>query len=321
MLPPIRCVLAFCAAALACTLAAAQAYPARTISIVVPYGAGGGTDIFARAYATELGVRLKQSVIVENLPGAGGTIGVQRVNNTAPDGYTLVVSNGIELEMLQMADPESAKGRKTNLQPVTLIGTQPMVLVARKGLGLRTADDLVKAARAKPGSLSLASSGPGTSLHLAGEMIKKAAGIELVNVPYKSAPQMVTDLAAGHVDLAVLTVPSAIGQVRSGGIVALGVTDVVRSPALPDVPALSESATFKDIDTKVWYAIFGPPGMPADIEQALADATSAMLKDTPFREKLLSMMITPAQGSGAGDLEAMRSRQLANFQRALGGAK
>ncbi len=321
MLRTIRSALAFCATALACTLAAAQAYPGKTISLVVPYGAGGGTDLFARAYAAELGNRLKQTVIVENVPGAGGTIGVQRVTNTAPDGYTLVVSNGIEFEMLQMADPESAKGRKTNLQPVALIGTQPMVLVARPGLGLKSAEDLVKAARAKPGALSLASSGPGTSLHLAGEMIKKAAGIELLNVPYKSAPQIVTDLVAGNVDLAVLTVPSAIAHIKSGGLSALGVTDVLRSPALPDVATLGESTTLKGIDTKVWYAIFGPPGMPAAIVQTLAEATAAMTRDAQFRDKLLAMMITPAQSGSASELEAMRTGQLANFQRALGAGK
>ncbi len=124
--------------------------------------------------------------------------------DTAADGYTLIVCTGIEFEMLQIADPESAKGRRTNPAPVTLIGTQPMVLVARPGLGLRSVDDLVRAARARPGGLSLASAGPGTSLHLAGEMIKKAAGIDLLNVPYKATPQMVTDLAGGNVDLALL---------------------------------------------------------------------------------------------------------------------
>ncbi len=321
MLRTLRVALAFVAAALACAPALAQTYPARPISLVVPYGAGGGTDLFARAYATELGNRLKQSVVVENVPGAGGTIGVQRVSGATPDGYTLVVSNGIEFEMLQMADPDSAKGRRTQLQPVALIGTQPMVLVARAGLGFKAADDLVKAAKAKPGALSLASSGPGTSLHLAGEMIKKAAGIELLNVPYKSAPQIVTDLVAGNVDLAVLTVPSAAAHIRSGALSALGVTDVARSPALPDVPMLSESATFKGIDTKVWYAIFGPPGLPAGIAQTLADTTQAMTKDPAFRDKLVAMMITPATSGSAAELEAMRATQLANFQRALAGGK
>jgi len=194
MLPTLRLLLALCASALTCASAAAQAFPARTVSIVVPYGAGGATDVFARTYAAELAARLRQTVIVENVPGAGGSVGVQRVMNSAPDGYTLVVATGIEYEMLELADPTAAKGRKTVLAPVALIGTQPMVLVARSGLRMQSVDDLVKAARAKPGGLSLASAGPGTSLHLAGEMIQKAAGIQLLNVPYKATPQIVNDL-------------------------------------------------------------------------------------------------------------------------------
>jgi tripartite-type tricarboxylate transporter receptor subunit TctC len=314
----VRRALVILAASLACTLAAAQPYPSRTIKIVVPYGAGGATDIFARAYAAELGARLKQTVVVENVPGAGGTIGAQRVMDTAPDGYTLIVCTGIEFEMLQIADPDSAKGRRTNLTPVTLIGTQPMVLVARPALGLRSADDLVRTARARPGALSLASAGPGTSLHLAGEMIKKAAGIDLLNVPYKATPQMVTDLAGGNVDLALLAMPTAIPHVRSGALVALAVTDSTRSAALPDTPTLGESSSVRGVDTKVWYGVFGPPGMSANLVQALGEASATMLRDTAFREKLLGMMITPSQQGSASELETVRTAQLAGFLRALG---
>lgn len=318
MLRSLRRALVLVASAFATTLAAAQPYPARPIKIVVPYGAGGATDVFARAYATELAARLKQTVLVENVPGAGGTIGTQRVMDTAADGYTLIVCTGIEFEMLQIADPDSAKGRRTNLAPVTLIGTQPMVLVARPGLGLRSVDDLVRAARARPGGLSLASAGPGTSLHLAGEMIKKAAGIDLLNVPYKATPQMVTDLVGGNVDLALLAMPTAIPHVRSAALVALAVTDTTRSAALPDTPTLGESATVKGVDTKVWYGVFGPPGLPGAIVQTLGEASSTMLRDPAFRERLLAMMITPAQQASASELEAVRTAQLAGFLRALG---
>lgn len=318
MFKPVRRALVLLATSFACAMAAAQPYPSRTIKIVVPYGAGGATDVFARTYATELGARLKQTVVVENVPGAGGTIGAQRVMDTAADGYTLIVCTGIEFEMLQIADPDSARGRRTNLAPITLIGTQPMVLVARPALGLRSADDLVRAARARPGALSLASAGPGTSLHLAGEMIKKASGIDLLNVPYKATPQMVTDLAGGNVDLALLAMPTAIPHVRSGALVALAVTDSTRSAALPDTPTLGESASVKGVDTKVWYGVFGPPGMPASLVQTLGEASSAMLRDAAFREKLLGMMITPAQQGSASELEAVRTAQLAGFLRALG---
>src|ERR1700712_3048162 len=164
-----RLLIAVAAAACCATAALAQPYPARVITLIVPFAAGGGTDVLARALATELSSRLKQTVVVDNLPGAGGTIAIQKATSLPPDGYSLVLSNGIEFEMLQMADPDGARGRTTNLTAVALIGTQPMVLVARSDLGFRNVDDLVVAGRAKPGALSLASSGPGTSLYLAGE--------------------------------------------------------------------------------------------------------------------------------------------------------
>jgi tripartite-type tricarboxylate transporter receptor subunit TctC len=230
----LRRALVLLAAALVPTLAAAQLYPSKLIKVVVPYGAGGATDVFARAYAAELGARLKQTVVVENVPGAGGTIGAQRVMDAPSDGYTLIVCTGIEFEMLQIADPDSAKGRRTNLTPIALIGTQPMVLVARPALGLRSADELVRAAKARPGALSLASAGPGTSLHLTGEMIKKAAGIQKGSAkPHSDKVGKITraqleeiaktkmkDMTAADLDAAVRTIA---GSARSMGVTVEGV--------------------------------------------------------------------------------------------------
>jgi tripartite-type tricarboxylate transporter receptor subunit TctC len=301
----------------AATIAVAQTYPARTVTLVVPYGPGGGTDLLARALASELGTRLKQSVIVENTPGAGGTIAVQKVSNMAPDGYTLVLSNGIEFEMLQMADPASANGRTTNLTPIALIGTQPMVLVARSELGFKTTDDLVRAGRAKPGGIALASLGPGTSLFLAGEMIKKAAGISTLDVPYKSAPQIVTDLVAGNADAAVLTIPSVASQLQSRRITALSVTGRTRSPALPDVPSLSESQLVKGVDTKVWYGVFGPPKLPAAVIASIEQQVAQVVASPSFQEKLLSLSVTPAKRASARELDAIRSEQLSMYKEAL----
>ncbi|WP_439588264.1 Bug family tripartite tricarboxylate transporter substrate binding protein [Hydrogenophaga sp.] len=291
----------------------ADAYPSKAITVIVPYGPGGGTDLFARLYATELATRLKRPVVVENLAGAGGTVAVQKVMNGIADGYTLVISNGMEFEMLQMADPENAKGRTTNLTPISLFGTQPMVLVARPALGIKTADELVAMARSKPGALSLASSGPGTSLYLAGEMIKKAAQVEMLNVPYKAGPQIVTDLLGGNVDVAVLAVPTALGQIQTGKLTALGVTDATRSPALPDVPSLNDSKSIKDVEAKVWYAVYGPPKLPADVVQTLQQASREMMADAGIREKLVAMAITPAKDGGAEELHALRNGQLSKF--------
>lgn len=313
----LRAVTALAISLFSVSLAWADAYPARTITLVVPYGPGGGTDLLARALASELSTRLHQSVIVENTPGAGGTVAVQKVASVAPDGYTLVLSNGIEFEMLQMADPASANGRTTKLTPIALIGTQPMVLVARSSLGFKTTDDLVLAGKAKPGGIALASSGPGTSLFLAGEMIKKSAGISTLDVPYKSAPQIVTDLVAGHVDAAVLTIPSVSSQLQSGKITALSVTDAVRSPVLPNVPSLGESQSVKGVDTKVWYGVFGPPGLPASVVSLIEQQVAHIIQGQAFRDKLLSLSVTPSRQTSARDLEATKSEQLSMYRKAL----
>lgn len=306
-------VISLCSA----SAALAQAYPSRTITLVVPFGAGGGTDLLARALAAELGPRLKQTVVVENVPGAGGTIAVQKVSNMTPDGHTLVLSNGLEFEMLQMADPGGPQGRSTNLTPVALIGTQPMVLVARSSLGFKSLDDLVRAGKARPGSISLASSGPGTSLYLAAEMIKKSAGLSTVDVPYKNAPQIVTDLISGNVDAAVLTLPTVASQLPGGKITALSVTDTVRSPALAQVPSLSESQSVKDVDTKVWYGVFGPPGLPPDVIRVIEQHVAQIIASPSFRDKRLGLSVTPAAGTSAEALVALRSQQWARFRQAL----
>ena len=315
----LRIALALVVSAFTAGAALAQPYPTKPISVIVPYGAGGGTDLFARAFAQDFSTRIKQSVIVENLPGAGGTIAVQKVVNATPDGYTFVVSNGIEFEMQQMADPQ-ARRRSTNLTPIFLFGTQPMVLVARSGLGFKTATDLVNASKAKPGALTLASSGPGTSLYLAGLIIKQRAGIELLDVPYKSAPQIVTDLIAGNVDVAVLSVPTAIGYIQHGELSALGVTDAVRSAQLPNVPSLSEIPQFKGLDTKLVYAIYGPPKLPASIVKTVGDVSEGLLADPAFQARLVTLAITPSKLGSASELAKLTATQLSTFQAALGTA-
>ena len=309
---------AFVSACISCA-SFAQEFPTRTVTVVVPYGPGGGTDMFGRAFAADLAARIGQSVVVENVPGAGGTIGIQKVMAAAADGYTLVVGNGIELEMLEMADPQNARGRITDLTPVALFGTQPMVLVARTGLDFKSVDDVVKASKAKPGSLTLASSGPGTILHIAGEIIKKSAGVQMVDVPYKGAPQIAVDLIAGNVDTAVMAIPSVKAHVQSGKLSALGVTDSVRSRALPDVPSLNESNSVKGIDTKVWYGIFGPPSLPTSVVRYLEKHSAAIAADPAFQQKLLQLAMTPPKEGTAQELEDLRTSQLKAFRDALGG--
>ena len=319
MLSWFRSLLAV-AAAIGCAGGVqAQAYPSRVITLVVPFAAGGGTDVLARALATELGTRLKQTVVVDNLPGAGGTIAIQKVTNLPADGYTLVLSNGIESEMLQMADPDGARGRTTNLTAIALIGTQPMVLVARGDLGFKGADDLVAAARAKPGTLSLASSGPGTSLFLAGELFKKAAGITTIDVPYKSAPQIVTDLIAarrrGCVDDSDRDQPAAERQDHGAG----GHRHRPLARAAERAQHEREPHA-QGCHSKVWYGVFGPPSCLPRLVKALEQQVSEIVRDPAFQARLAALSITPAKLTSASELETLKGEQLAMFRRALGNA-
>ncbi|MDP9607513.1 UNVERIFIED_ORG: tripartite-type tricarboxylate transporter receptor subunit TctC [Variovorax paradoxus] len=303
-----------------CTAVAvsAQPFPTRPISLSVAYAAGGGTDTFARTFAESLSQRVKQSVVVENTPGAGGTISAIKVMAAKPDGYALAISNGLEFEMQQMAEPTVGPSRTSMLTPIALLGTQPMVLVSRTDLGWKTIDDFVKATKSQPGRISMGSSGPGTSLYLAGSMIEKGGDLKLLRVPYKSGPQIVTDLIAGTLDTAVLALPTAQSFVQNGKLTALAVTDQRRSPILPDVPSLADHAAYKGFDTKVWYALQGPPKLPESIVNMLGENTRAILNDPAFVSKMHALAITPAKEGTAAEFEELKAAQYAAFQRALG---
>lgn len=295
----------------------AQTYPSRPVTVIVPYGPGGGTDLFARALATELSTRFKVPVVVDNVPGAGGTIGVQKLTHLPNDGYTIITATGIEYEMLSLADP-AAPVRKTELKALSLIGTQPVVLVARKDLGIRNMGELIAAASAKPGGLSIASVGPSTALSITSLIIQQSAGIKLLDVPYKGAGALTTDLLAGNIDLAVISLPVAVPLVREGRLLALGTSDAMRTAALPDVPALAEHPSLKNVDIKLVFAILAGKDTPAAPAQLFEKVTGDLLLDPGFQKTMTAMYLTPAKRAAAADAEALRWGQLDKFRKALG---
>jgi tripartite-type tricarboxylate transporter receptor subunit TctC len=274
--------------------ARAQDYPARPVTVVVPYGAGGGTDALARALAAALGTRMNQRFVVENVPGAGGVIGTQKVMAAAPDGYTLLLGSGSELEITRLTDPAAAPERWTPLTAISLVGTQPMVLVGRADLPFQGMDALVEHLRAKPGSLSYASAGVGTQLHLLGELTKQVGRFDMVHVPYKSGAQIATDLVGGHLDLAVMVLPTILSQLKAGKVKAFGLSEPQRSSAAPDIPPLNNSRYLKDIDMKVWYGLFAPAGTPAAVAQAVARQVDAAIRAPDLRQRLQDMAVEPA---------------------------
>ncbi|MET3465081.1 Bug family tripartite tricarboxylate transporter substrate binding protein [Variovorax atrisoli] len=298
--------------------ASADTFPSRPITIIVPYGPGGGTDLFARVLASSLGSRLGQSIVIDNVPGAGGTIGIQKLNNARSDGYTLIVASGMEYEMQALSNPD-APVRTTDLKAIGNFGTQPMVLVARPGLGVKTVDEFVALAKSKPGKISMAAVGPGTALQITGLMIQQAAAIQLIDVPYKGSGSIVTDILAGNVDVAIMSPPTVHGLVREGKLIPLAVSEAARSPVMPGVPSLSETAAFKNIDTKIGYPLYGPKSLPQPVAELLVKRANEIQADPQFQQALLKLMVAPTKRIAAEDADALNASQLAQFKAALAG--
>ncbi|MCJ0764229.1 Bug family tripartite tricarboxylate transporter substrate binding protein [Variovorax terrae] len=317
----LKAVLAAAAAGLS-VCALAQDYPlAKPVTVIVPYGAGGGTDALARLVAKELGARMNQSFVVENVAGAGGVIGTQKAMAAPADGYTLLVGSGSELEITRLTDPAAVPGRWTPLAALGLIGTQPMVLVGKAALPFNTTDQLIEHLRQHPGSLSYASAGVGTQLHLLGELTQQVGAFGMVHVPYKSGAQIATDLVGGHVDLAVMVLPTVLAQIKAGKVKAFGVSDNVRSAAAPEVPTLNESRYLDDVDMKVWYGLFAPAGTPPAVGQAIARQMVAVLQAPEVKAKLADLAITPAADTSPAALAALKQSQLARIGKVIEATK
>ena len=278
--------------ALSCALftplvAQAQDYPSRAISIVVGYPAGGSVDLTARLLAEELGKHLNQNIVVENLGGAGGTIGAQRVANAKADGYTLLVGSTNEMVIAKMINKAVTYDGAKDFIPVGMIASQPMLLAASKSMGVRNAQEyLDKVKAAEPGHYNFGSSGVGTTLHLAGEMINDSAKTKVEHVPYRGVAPLVTDLVSGQLNLGVLVLSSGLPQVKADTIVALGVTESKRSPVAPDIPALAETPGFENVDINVWFGLYTPANIPEPILSKLHTALEASLKSESFRQKM-----------------------------------
>jgi tripartite-type tricarboxylate transporter receptor subunit TctC len=302
--------------------ARAQEYPlAKPVTVIVPYGAGGGTDMLARLVAKELSARTGQTFVVENVAGAGGVIGTQKAMAAPADGYTLLVGSGSEMEITRLTDPGAVPERWSPLTALGLIGTQPMVLVGKAALPFSSTDQLIEHLRRQPGSLSYASAGVGTQLHLLGELTKQVGKFDMVHVPYKSGAQIATDLVGGHVDLAVMVLPTVMAQIKAGKVKAFGISDATRSPGAPDIPALNESRYLSDVDMKVWYGLFAPAGTPAAIGQSISRQLAGVLQAADVKAKLAELAITPAVDNTPGALAALKQSQLSRISMVIEAAR
>lgn len=304
-------------ASLVPTLAAAQGtYPEKPITLVVPNAAGGAADNLARSMAEELGKRLGQPIVVENIGGASGAIGAQRVLRSAPDGYTLLFGTTSDMVVTPIAN-RSAGYSVRDFTPLAKVGVTPMTITARPSLGVSTLDQMVAMARQKPNGLTVGTTGSASLQAFATVAIQRAAGVDLLGVPYKGGAPLLNDLLGGQLDLGVMTLPAAMAQVRAGKLTMLGVLSDKRHPSAPDLPAANESATVKGVVVEIWAALAGPPQLPTAVVERISRAVQAVLTDKDFSErraKLGDMTVpyqTPAEFGRFLMAEDERYRSLA----------
>jgi len=258
-----RPIAAALAAALVAPLAPAQDYPSKPVRIIVPFAAGGPADVYARFIAQRLQESMGQTFIVDDRPGAGSIIGTDAVAKSPPDGYTLLLMSNTHT-VNESLIPGKPFALMRDFAPIAAINSSDLVLVARSGLPAATLQELIAAAKAKPGALSYASSGPGTPYHMAGELFKAMAGVSILHIPYKGSSGARTDVLGGQVDLMFDAVPTMTEHIRAGKVKALGTTGTARSAVMPDVPTIAEAGV-PGYEATIWLGLMAPKNTPAPI--------------------------------------------------------
>ena len=262
-------------------------YPNKPINFIVPYGAGGGADSRSRQIAQKMSVILKQSIIVDNKPGAGGNIGTEFISRAAPDGYTIGMGNFAPMAVNKTLFGNLRYDPETDIIPIVLIEKGPLVLVVNPSSPYKTVQDIVAAAKAKPGILTFSSGGIGGSHQLSAELFEQNAGIEMIHVPYKSGSAGLTDLMAGNVTMMFDQMYSAMPSIKAEKLRAIAITSKKRSPLLPNIPSFSEIG-YPKVEVLNWQGLIAPKGTPKAIIDQLNAAANEALKDPTLRELMLS---------------------------------
>ena len=262
-------------------------YPNKPINFIVPYGAGGGADSRSRQIAQKMSVILKQSIIVDNKPGAGGNIGTEFISRAAPDGYTIGMGNFAPMAVNKTLFGNLRYDPETDIIPIVLIEKGPLVLVVNPSSPYKTVQDIVAAAKAKPGILTFSSGGIGGSHQLSAELFEQNAGIEMIHVPYKSGSAGLTDLMAGNVTMMFDQMYSAMPSIKAEKLRAIAITSKKRSPLLPNIPSFSEMG-YPKVEVLNWQGLIAPKGTPKAIIDQLNAAANEALKDPTLRELMLS---------------------------------
>ena len=312
---PVRrallCGLALSALTVALPSDAQSAWPSKPVKIVVPFAAGGTTDILARAIAPELSKAFGQQFIVDNRAGAGGNVGADIVAKSPGDGYTLLMgtvgTHGINRALYNKLPYDPIK----DFVPITMVAGVPNVMVMQtekaRNLGINSVPDFIKYAKANPGKVNMASSGNGTSIHLAGELFKSMTGVYMVHLPYRGSGPALMDLVGGTADVMFDNLPSSMQQIKAGKLKALAVTSRQRSAALPDVPTIEEAAGLKGFDATSWFGLLAPAGTPADVVSRIQQEVAKSLNTPAIKEKLLAQGAIPS-----GDTPAEFAKHIEN---------
>jgi len=290
-----KAVVALAAVALSGS-ALAQAWPSKPIRVIVPFPAGGGTDIIARDVTQKVAAATGWVFVIDNRPGAGGNLGVDAVAKAPADGYTIVLGQTSNLAINPTLYASLPYNPQKDLAPIVLTASAPLVLVTGANTRYKTLADVVAAAKATPGALNFASPGNGTVAHLTGELFQKAAGVKFQHVPYKGAAQALTDVLGGNVELYMSSVPTMLGQIKQGKVRALAVTSAKRTADLPNVPTINESG-FKGFDAVTWFGFLAPAGTPKEVVALLNAEFNKALKLPELRNKLAAEGADPVGGT------------------------
>ena len=305
-----RLALCLVATTLASAAVLAQGYPSKPVRLVAPYPPGGGVDTVARLVAEKLGPRLGQPLTVENMPGAGATIGAAALAKAAPDGYTLMLGSIVDYAIAPHVHKTLTFDMKRDFAPVVEVGNGTVVLVVGADFPPKTVKELIALARGKPGQLSYASSGIGGLQHLNAEMFKQMAGIDLVHVPYKGTTQFLPDLMSGRIPMSIDSLPAHLPHVKAGKLRILAVASRSRAPMLPDVPTMAE-AGLPGYESATNYTLFAPAGTPREAVERVNREANAVLQAAEVRDKLQSLGIV----AGGGTVAAVEARVPAEIEK------
>ena len=288
--------------------AQAQSWPDKPVKVIVPYAAGGGVDPVARLVSQKLADQWKQPVVVENKAGGSGSIGANFVAHSAADGLTILMSATAEVVINQHFMQKMPYNPDTDLKPVTLLVKLPFVLVTNPSKPYSSASELIAYAKKNPGTVTYASSGPGTPQHLAAVMLEEQADIKLVHVPYKGVAPSVSDLLAGHVDIGFAGLPTALPHIQSGALKALGLSSKLPSAAAPNIPPLAKTPGISNFDLTQWFGVFVPSGTPNAITHKIQKDITAILQMPDVKEML------EKQGAQPGNMTAAEFQSFVNSE-------